>query len=137
MSRDSEIRELKEKLDQADARRRALEEERKQKVEEHLQKVQQVREADHSQYVIALHLWTTEHCSLSVVDLTNTRLTILCLCLVRYEQHKAELDQKMKAAEQRRIQLEAALKEKIHAKQALADQVRQRKVFLYFIIIII
>lgn len=49
MARDTEIRELKEKLDQADARRRALEEERKQKVEEHLAKVQQVREADHSQ----------------------------------------------------------------------------------------
>lgn len=49
----------------------------------------------------------------------------------------------MKAAEQRRIQLEDALKEKIQAKQALADQVRQRTfffalfIFLFFYLVII
>jgi len=93
-ARDNEIREIKEKLDQADARRKALEEEKVQKLEEHLQKVKQVRTAD------------TES---------------------QYEQHKLDLDQKMKAVEQRRLDLENALKEKIQARQLLADQVRQRK----------
>ncbi|KAF9409350.1 hypothetical protein BGZ94_001980, partial [Podila epigama] len=84
LARDNEIRELKEKLDQADARRKALEDEKLRKVEEHLQRV-------------------------------------------KYEQQKAELDQKMKDAEQRRLQLENTLKEKIHAKQLLAEQVRLRQ----------
>lgn len=93
----AEIREIKEKLDQADARRKALEDEKVQKLEEHLQRVKNVRDADPEK--------------------------------AQYEQHKAELDQKMKAVEQRRVDLENALKEKIQARQALADQVRQRMLF--------
>lgn len=93
----AEIREIKEKLDQADARRKALEDEKVQKLEEHLQRVKNVRDADPEK--------------------------------AQYEQHKADLDQKMKAVEQRRIDLENALKDKIQARQALADQVRQRKLF--------
>ncbi|KAG0346030.1 hypothetical protein BG004_002620 [Podila humilis] len=93
VTRDNEIRELKEKLEQAEVRRRALEDERRQKVEEHLAKVQLVRDNENSQF----------------------------------EHFKSDLDQKMKAAEERRLQIEAALKEKIQARQAQADQVRLRQ----------
>ncbi|KAF9111124.1 hypothetical protein BGX27_005359 [Mortierella sp. AM989] len=96
-SRDAEIREITEKLAQAEARRKALEEEKIQKLEEHLQKVKLVRDRD--------------------ADAEKSQ----------YEQHKIDLDQKMKAVEQRRQDLETALKEKIHARQAVADQVRQPK----------
>ncbi|KAF9584859.1 hypothetical protein BGW38_004905 [Lunasporangiospora selenospora] len=97
IARDAEIREIKDKLEQAEERRKALEEEKIKKLEEHQARVKQVREAD-SEAAIA-----------------------------QYEQQKAELDQKMKAAEQRRIDLETALKEKIQARQVQAEQVRQRQ----------
>ncbi|KAI1310200.1 hypothetical protein EDD11_003878 [Mortierella claussenii] len=96
-ARDAEIREITERLEQAEARRKALEEEKLQKLEEHLQKVKLIRDRD-----------------------AETEKT-------QYEQQKAELDQKMKAAEQRRLDLENTLKEKMLARQALADQVRQRE----------
>ncbi|KAG0236776.1 hypothetical protein B0O80DRAFT_471313 [Mortierella sp. GBAus27b] len=96
-ARDSEIRDLREKMEQAEARRKALEEERRQKVEEHLQKVKLVREAE--------------------ADAEKAQ----------YEQAKNELDQKLKSAEQRRLDLETALKEKLLARQVIADQVRLRQ----------
>ncbi|KAF9359861.1 hypothetical protein BGX26_011238 [Mortierella sp. AD094] len=96
-SRDVEIREITEKLAQAEVRRKALEEEKIQKLEEHLQKVKLARDRDAD----------TEK--------------------AQYEQHKVDLDQKMKAVEQRRQDLEHALKEKIQARQVVAEQVRQRQ----------